>query len=59
VADAGLLAGMLVAGAGRVRDDDGLAGALVETFVATELERQAPRRSARQSTSLLVATRGR
>lgn len=29
------------AGADRVRDDDGLAGALFETFVATELERQA------------------
>jgi predicted AAA+ superfamily ATPase len=41
VADPGLLAGMLGAGAGRVRDDDGLAGALFETFVATELERQA------------------
>ena len=39
--DSGLLAGMLGAGAGRVRDDDGLAGALFETFVATELERQA------------------
>ncbi len=41
VADPGLLAGMLGAGAGGVRDDDGLAGALFETFVATELERQA------------------
>ncbi|MDQ3319764.1 MAG: ATP-binding protein [Actinomycetota bacterium] len=41
MADSGLLAGMLGAGAGRVRDDDGLAGALFETFVATELERQA------------------
>lgn len=41
VADPGLLAGMLGAGADRVRDDDGLAGALFETFVATELERQA------------------
>jgi hypothetical protein len=50
---------MLAAGAGRVRDDDGLADALFETFVATELERQAPTRSARRSTSRLVATRGR
>jgi len=41
MADSGLLAGMLGAGVGRVRDDDGLAGALFETFVATELERQA------------------
>jgi predicted AAA+ superfamily ATPase len=41
MADPGMLAGMLGAGADRVRDDDGLAGALFETFVATELERQA------------------
>lgn len=41
MADSGLLAGMLGAGADRVRDDDGLAGAIFETFVATELERQA------------------
>lgn len=41
VADSGLLAGLVGADARRVRDDDGLAGALFETFVATELERQA------------------
>ena len=32
---------MVGADAQRVRDDDGLAGALFETFVAVELERQA------------------
>lgn len=41
VSDCGLLAGLVGADAQRVRDDDGLAGALFETFVATELERQA------------------
>lgn len=41
VADPGLLAGLVGADASRVREDDGFAGALFETFVATELERQA------------------
>jgi uncharacterized protein len=41
LADPGLLAGLVGADARRVRDHDGLAGALFETFVATELERQA------------------
>lgn len=41
VADPGLLAAMLGADVRRLRADDGLAGALFETFVATELERQA------------------
>ena len=41
VADSGLLAGLIGADARRVREDDRLAGALVETFVATELERHA------------------
>lgn len=41
VADPGLLAGLVGADARRVRDDDGFAGALFETFAATELERQA------------------
>jgi uncharacterized protein len=41
VADTGLLAAMIGANARRVREDDGFAGALFETFVATELERQA------------------
>ena len=41
LADPGLLAALLGAGARRVRDDDGFAGALFETFVATEIERQA------------------
>lgn len=41
VADPGLLAGLVGADAERVRGDDGFAGALLETFVATELERQA------------------
>lgn len=41
VADPGLLAALVGADAVRVRDDEGLAGALFETFVATELERQA------------------
>lgn len=41
VADPGLLAGLIGADARRVREDDGFAGALFETFVAAELERQA------------------
>jgi predicted AAA+ superfamily ATPase len=41
VTDTGLLAALVGADQKRVREDDGLAGALFETFVATELERQA------------------
>jgi predicted AAA+ superfamily ATPase len=41
VADPGLLAALIGADARRVREDDGFAGAFFETFVATELERQA------------------
>lgn len=41
LADPGMLAALLGAGARRVRDDDGFAGAIFETFVAAELERQA------------------
>lgn len=41
VSDTGLLGALVGADAARVRDDDGFAGALFETFVATELERQA------------------
>jgi len=41
VADTGLLAGLIGIDEQRVRNDDGLTGALFETFVATELERQA------------------
>jgi len=41
VADPGLLAALIGADPRRVREDDGFAGALFETFVATELERQA------------------
>ncbi len=41
LSDTGLLGGLLSADASRVRDDDSFAGALFETFVATELERQA------------------
>lgn len=41
VSDTGLLAGLIGADQRRVREDGGLAGALFETFVATELERQA------------------
>jgi uncharacterized protein len=41
VSDPGLLAGLVGADARRLAEDDGLAGALFETFVATELERQA------------------
>jgi predicted AAA+ superfamily ATPase len=41
IADPGLLAALIGADERRVREDDGFAGALFETFVATELERQA------------------
>jgi len=41
LADPGMLGALLGADAERVRDDDGFAGAIFETFVATELERQA------------------
>lgn len=41
VSDPGLLAGLVAADERRVKDDDSFAGALFETFVATELERQA------------------
>lgn len=41
VADTGLLAALIGTDAQRVQADGGLAGALFETFVATELERQA------------------
>jgi predicted AAA+ superfamily ATPase len=41
VSDTGLLSTLVGADNRRVRDDDGFAGALFETFVATELERQA------------------
>ncbi len=41
VADPGLLAALIGADERRVREDGGFAGALFETFVATELERQA------------------
>lgn len=41
VSDTGLLSALVGADERRMRDDDGLAGALFETFVATELERQA------------------
>ena len=41
VADTGLLAALIGADAERVQADGGLAGAFFETFVATELERQA------------------
>lgn len=41
ISDSGLLASMIGADRQRVASDGGLAGALVETFVATELERQA------------------
>jgi len=41
IADPGLMASMVGADRRRVREDDGLAGALFETFVAVELERQA------------------
>lgn len=41
VSDSGLLGALVGADAGRVRDDSGFAGSLFETFVVTELERQA------------------
>jgi predicted AAA+ superfamily ATPase len=41
MADSGLLAALVGADERRIREDDGIAGALFETFVATELERQA------------------
>lgn len=41
LADPGMLGALLGADAGRVRGDGGFAGAIFETFVATELERQA------------------
>ncbi|HMJ04456.1 MAG TPA: ATP-binding protein [Conexibacter sp.] len=41
VSDPGLLAGLVGADARRLRTEDALAGSLFETFVATELERQA------------------
>jgi uncharacterized protein len=41
VSDTGLLGALVGADERRVRDDSGFAGALLETFVATELERQA------------------
>jgi predicted AAA+ superfamily ATPase len=41
LSDPGLLAALVGADARRIREDDGFAGALFETFVATELERLA------------------
>jgi predicted AAA+ superfamily ATPase len=41
ISDPGLLAALVGADARRVREDDGFAGALFETFVVTELERHA------------------
>ena len=41
LSDTGLLGALVGADVSRVREDDGFAGALFETFVATELERQA------------------
>jgi uncharacterized protein len=41
ISDTGLLTTLVGADAARIRADDGLAGALFETFVATELERHA------------------
>jgi hypothetical protein len=41
VSDSGLLAGLVGVDRDRLAKEDGLAGALFETFVATELERQA------------------
>jgi predicted AAA+ superfamily ATPase len=41
LADTGLLAALIGANARRLREDDGIAGAMFETFVATELERHA------------------
>lgn len=41
LSDTGLLAGLIGVDAERVKNDEGIAGALFETFVATELERLA------------------
>jgi uncharacterized protein len=41
VVDTGLLSALVGADVKRIRDDEGFAGAMFETFVATELERQA------------------
>ena len=41
ISDPGLLAGLIGADERRLGDDGGFAGSLMETFVATELERQA------------------
>ncbi len=41
MSDPGLLAGLIGADARRLREDGGLGGALLETFVTNELERQA------------------
>ncbi len=41
ISDSGLLSGLLGADARRIREDAGFAGSLFETFVATEVERQA------------------
>lgn len=41
LADPGMLGALVGADERRVREDDGFAGAIFETFVATELERQA------------------
>ena len=41
IADPGMLAALLSADDRRIREDDSFAGAIFETFVATELERQA------------------
>jgi predicted AAA+ superfamily ATPase len=41
ISDPGLLAGLIGADRRRILEDGGLAGSLMETFVATELERQA------------------
>ncbi len=41
LADSGLLGALVGADESRTREDDGFAGSLFETFVATELERQA------------------
>ena len=41
VSDTGLLSALVGADLRRVLDEDGFAGSLFETFVATELERQA------------------
>jgi len=41
VSDTGLLGALVGADTSRIREDDGFAGAIFETFVATEIERQA------------------